>query len=768
MRKFIDSLRVATLLAALALFTACGGDGGTDEPENPGSTTTELTVSPSSFSFAAEGGQQDITIEAPAAWSATSSDWCYLTSKQGAKGKTVAKVIASTNTTTIERTATLTVTAAGGYSASIEVKQAAAEISADAVIAQPDAWDGKTRGNMIYEILVYAFSDSNGDGVGDFQGIINKMDYIEKLGAGALWLSPIHPADSYHGYDVRDYTAVNEQFGTMTDFENLVKAAHDRNIKIYLDYVVNHTGKGHSWYTDALEKGPESDYWDWYNLSYNPAVDVAAGKFPMISSYNSSDWYTPYGIEDPSGDSQRYKFTLTTSNGKPSTIKIEKTEEAVQSSNSDTSVNMFIYFGDPADNYRLYDAGNGVYTIVVNYKSPWGFLVRTSNSDSWPAGTKWGGTGDYIEEGVAYALNNSSANDIQFAAMQTLKIFAPIFGVWMPELNYGSINNLASNEPYKAIIASAKGWLDKGVDGFRLDAAKHVYGIWNIDSRDYTFWSKFHSDLNAYYKTKPQYNGEDLYMVAEVFSGTNDVVGFARNTPLSCFNFDFWWNVLPAGLNAGKGRDIATGLKNIQTQLKNAKSTYIDAVKLTNHDEHRAGSGLDGNVNRMRMAGSLLLTLSGRPVVYYGEELGYTGSKDGGDAFIRQPMKWTSTEYAEYTGAVLPSFDGFKSVADLEKSDDSILAAYRTFGQLRNIYPAMTELGSLTACYNSTSYPAALSAFYREYEGQKLLVLHNVAGQPIEFTISDTTEKAVAVMGDVTKVDKKITMAGYSSVVFLL
>ena len=765
MKRFFDYLQLMLLVVIMALTTACGGDGGTDEPEMP--QTVELTVSPTTFSLSAAGDLQDVTINAPAAWSATSTDWCYLNPKQGVKGTTVAKVIVAANTGK-ERTAELVVTAAGGYSQSITVTQAANAAASDYVVAQPDQWDGKTRGEMIYEVLVYAFADSNGDGVGDFNGITQKMDYIASLGAGAIWLSPIHPADSYHGYDVRDYTAVNPQFGTMADFENMVKAAHAKNIKIYLDYVVNHTGKGHSWYTDALAKGEQSEYWNWYNLSFNPAADVAAGKFPMISTYNSADWYTPDGYSDPAAETIRYKFTIKSSNGKPSTVKVEKSSEAAQASNSDTNVKMFIYFGDPGVAYRLYDKGNSLYEIVVDFKSPWGFLVRTSDT-SWDGGTKYGGNGSYIKEGVEYTLNNTTAADIQFESMQSLKIFAPIFGLWMPELNYGVIGELRNNKPYQAIIASAKSWLDKGVDGFRLDAAKHVYGIWSIDSRDYTFWTNFHKDLNDYYKTKPQYNGKDIYMVAEIFDGTGVVSGFAKNTPLSCFNFDFWWNVLPAGLKAGKGRDIATGLKSIQTQLKNAKSTYIDAVKLTNHDEHRAGSDLEGNVNRMRMAGALLLTLSGRPVVYYGEELGYTGTKESSDIYVRQPMKWSSTEYPKYTGAILPSFDKFNSVADLEKNANSILNTYRTLGQLRNIYPAMTELGSLTACYNSSNYPAALSAFYREYEGQKLLVMHNVAGQPIEVSINDSINKAVAVVGgDITLVEQTVKMPGFSTVVFLL
>ncbi|MBQ8652403.1 MAG: hypothetical protein IJ477_03700, partial [Alistipes sp.] len=80
------------------------------------------------------------------------------------------------------------------------------EFSPEFLVAQPDQWDGKTRGEMIYEVLVYAFADSDGDGMGDFNGVTQKMDYIASLGAGAIWLSPIHPADSYHGYDVTDYT----------------------------------------------------------------------------------------------------------------------------------------------------------------------------------------------------------------------------------------------------------------------------------------------------------------------------------------------------------------------------------------------------------------------------------------------------------------------------------------------------------------------------------------------------------------------------------
>ena len=770
MKRFFDYLQLTLLVAALAFLTACGGDGSTDEPEGP-QTPTELTVSPASFSFSAEAGEQEIQITSPAAWSVTKSDWCYLFQSSGPKGTMKTSVIVKANSGK-ERTAELTLTAAGGYSKTIAVKQAANAASSDYLVAQPDQWDGKTRGEMIYEVLVYAFADSDGDGMGDFNGIAQKMDYIASLGAGAIWLSPIHPADSYHGYDVRDYTAVNPKFGTMADFENLVKVAHSKNIKVYLDYVVNHTGKGHSWYTDALAKGEESEYWNYYNLSYNPAADVAAQKFPMVSTYNPDDWKTPDGMSDPTATTYRYKFTVKSVNGKPSTVKVENTEEAAQADNTDTKVNMFLWYGAEGAAHRMYDKGNGIYELVCDFNSPWGFLVRTSNT-TWDVGTKWGGNGTPIQLGQEYPLNNSTAADIQFEDMLSLKIFAPIFGVWMPEINYGVIGELRENKPYQHIIASAKGWLDKGVDGFRLDAAKHVYGIWSIDSRDYTFWSNFHADLNAYYKTKPQYNGKDLYLVAEVFSGVGEVAGFAKNTPLSCFNFDFlgnaadgWEGLLLRTVKKGIGNTIAKELLDMQRQY--GKVGYVDALKLSNHDQDRTGSQFN-NVNQCRMAGAVLMTVSGRPVVYYGEELGYTGKKESGDVYIRQPMKWSNTEYPKYTGAILPSFDKLNSVADLDKKEHSILNTYRVLGQLRNIYPAMTELGTMTPCYASTSYPAALSAFYREYQGQKLLVMHNIAGQPIEVKINDTVDKAVAVVGgDVAMVDKTVKMPGFSTVVFLL
>ena len=121
---------------------------------------------------------------------------------------------------------------------------------------------------IVYQIYPRSFKDSDGDGVGDLQGIISKLDYIKSLGVTAIWLNPIYssPNDD-NGYDVSDYRNIMEDFGTMEDFDALLKGLHDRGIKLVMDLVVNHSSDEHEWFKQSKSSrdNPYRDYYHWWN-----------------------------------------------------------------------------------------------------------------------------------------------------------------------------------------------------------------------------------------------------------------------------------------------------------------------------------------------------------------------------------------------------------------------------------------------------------------------------------------------------------------------
>ncbi len=142
----------------------------------------------------------------------------------------------------------------------------------------PEAVAGQTWWNktVFYEVFVRSFYDSNGDGKGDFNGITAKLDYLKSLGISGIWLMPINPSPSYHGYDVTDYYNVNPDYGTLDDFKNLLNEAHKRGIKVIIDFVLNHTSDQHPWFKAALD--PKSPYHDWYIWSKsNPGTQGVYG-----------------------------------------------------------------------------------------------------------------------------------------------------------------------------------------------------------------------------------------------------------------------------------------------------------------------------------------------------------------------------------------------------------------------------------------------------------------------------------------------------------
>ena len=136
---------------------------------------------------------------------------------------------------------------------------------------------------VYYEVFVRAFDDSNGDGIGDLKGVTDKLDYIKSLGVSGIWLMPINPSPTYHGYDIIDYEGINPQYGTLKDFKQLLAEAHKRGIKVVMDMVINHTSDQHPWFKAALD--PKDQHHDWY-LWAKPGTDLQA-----ISAVGGPAWH---------------------------------------------------------------------------------------------------------------------------------------------------------------------------------------------------------------------------------------------------------------------------------------------------------------------------------------------------------------------------------------------------------------------------------------------------------------------------------------------
>ena len=616
----------------------------------------------------------------------------------------------------------------------------------------PEDYDSTDKlADITYQINVYSFADSDGDGWGDIKGVTQHLDYLNSLGASALWLSPIQLSASYHGYDVLDYYCINPKLGTEADLKDLIDKAKEKNIDIYMDYVLNHSGRG-QWFESATSSA-SSPYRSYYVLSDNPAADIAAGKVDNFVGSNTpymGDWYTATGGDI--GYKGRLHFKL---DWNKKTITVTETTDAVQSPNA--SASKWLWIGSSGA-VGLYETSSGIYEITIDVDTDWGFLIRTSTT-SWDGGTKWGGSGS-LTFGEPYTINNTQPNDIIFGG-SSIWYFAA-FDRSMPDLNYGPYDKASESAAFKDLAASADKWINMGVNGLRLDAVLWIYQ--NRATANAKFLKQWSDRCNATYKAR---GGQgDIYMVGEAWEETNKIAEYYAGLP-SLFNFSYWWT-LKDRISKAKGNDFAATVLWFRDRYKSFRHNFIDAIKLSNHDENRAGSDFGQNKSKMKLAAAVLLTSPGKPFIYQGEELGYWGVKDGGDEYIRTPIKWDidgpvptaalngKADYSMLTGSI--------SVEYQLKDEASVLNVYRKFARARNSYKALAS-GEMAEVKCSTN---AIALWTMSAEGQTVLVAHNFSGGEYTVDVSGyKTDTAIVSNGSVSASGSSITLGAYASAVYL-
>jgi alpha-amylase len=459
------------------------------------------------------------------------------------------------------------------------------------ITGMPEGTDGFAWWNdtVFYQIFVRSFYDSDGDGIGDFNGIIEKLDYLNDgnprtttdLGITGIWLMPINPSPSYHGYDVTDYYAVNPDYGTMEDFERLLDECHQRGIRVIIDMVFNHTSVEHPWFQEARDN-PESERRDWYI----------------------------WAEDDP------------------------------------------------------------------NYRGPW-------NQEVWYP----------TVSGYFYA----------------------VFWSGMPDLNYTNPDVTAEMENVSRF------WLDEvGVDGFRLDAARHL--IEDGQEQENTeatheWWKNF----RTFYKAI----NPDALTVGEIWTTNYAVVGYVKGDELDlAFNFDQASSILNY-VGSRNGEEMAAALSRSFRLFP--EGTY--ATFITNHDQERTMSAFFKDADLARLASSVLMTGPGVPFIYYGEEIGMTGTKP--DPSIRTPMQWSAEQAAGFTtgpawGSINRNYTEVNVAAQTDEPA-SLLSYYRTLIHLRNNHAAL-RVGEYIQV--NTGHDSVL-AFLRISQEETILVIINLSEEAV-------------------------------------
>lgn len=332
----------------------------------------------------------------------------------------------------------------------------------------------------------------------------------------------------------------------------------------------------------------------------------------------------------------------------------------------------------------------------------------------------------------------------------------------MPDLNF---DNPEVRSEMKSIGTF---WLEQGVDGFRLDAAKHIYEDLLSDkgtattAKNVAWWQEFRAAMN---KVNPK-----AYIVGEVWENSAVSVGaYLDHAFDSGFNFGLA-ETLVHSAQTEKDSGAAFSLeRTYKLYSKISGGTFTDAIFLTNHDQNRVMSQLANQPDHAKMAAAMLLTLPGNPFIYYGEEIGLLGVKP--DEGIREPMKWTSGGHdAGQTTWEPGSNNALNSGTDVESQlhrRDSLLERYRDLIALRGEIAALRD----GAIRDYLSGNAGVMSYERITSAQQVLVVHNLTGaeQSVQLHSSADSSHYTRVLksvgGEASLNGDTITLPAYTSVI---
>jgi maltose alpha-D-glucosyltransferase/alpha-amylase len=483
---------------------------------------------------------------------------------------------------------------------------------------------------IFYEAPVKSFMDANGDGIGDFEGMIDRLDYIRDLGVTCIWLLPMYPSPLHDdGYDIAEFNAIHSDYGTIDDFRNFLDAAHSKGLRVVADLVMNHTSDQHAWFKESRSSpdSPKRDYYVW--------------------------------TDDPT---------------KYSGVRIIFT---------DTEVSNWTF--DPV-------------------------------------------AGQY---------------------------FWHRFFSHQPDLNYDN------PEIWREMFDVTRFWLDLGLDGFRCDAVPYLY------EREGTICENLpetHEFLRALRKmVDTEYPGRIL--LAEANQWPTDVVHYFGTEEDPEFHMAFHFPLMPRMFMAMR-QETRTPLVEIMQSTPAIPDTCQWAIFLRNHDEltlemvtdaerdymyfeyardprmrinvgirRRLAPLLDNGRRQIEMMNSLLLSMPGTPVLYYGDEIGmgdniYLGDRNG----VRTPMQWTGDRNAGfsrtdsarlYSPIIVDPVYGYQAV-NVEaqtRLPTSLLNWMRRMIAVRKKYLAFGR-GSLEFLYPDN---LKVLAYIRAYAEETLLCIVNLS-----------------------------------------